>query len=390
MEEVSLSGKIHIGVVGAGTVAVRGIMPHLAQDDVKDQVIMTAVCDPVPGRAKAAAEKFGIPSSFESYEDLLDSGKVDAITIASPIGIHYEQGKMAIKRGIHIHFNKTMTTTVEEADDLIELAREHKVKLVASPGQMLRPLNQEIRRLILDGVLGTLTWAVTGEAFDRSRAQSIDRLIGHENGQVRHGDDVLSNVGPWYFRKPGGGPLYDMTVYGLHTMTGILGPAKRVTAFSGIRVPEREFRGEMLQTTMDDNTLMILDFGSSFFGFVYGVAAGGLPGMAYGQPLIFGTKGVINGDRLNGQSISYHGRELVEKEGEPSVLPHVKGSHRSMEEAHVFEDIMQLVDWIREDKPTIVTAEHARHVIEIFDAAYRSAQTGKAQTLGTTFNTIEH
>jgi predicted dehydrogenase len=112
--------------------------------------------------------------------------------------------------------------------------------------------------------------------------------------------------------------------------------------------------------------------------------------MTYGQPLIFGTKGVINGDRLNGQSISYHGRELVEKEGESSVLPHVKGSHRSMEEAHVFEDIMQLVDWIREDKPTIVTAEHARHVIEIFDAAYRSAQTGKAQTLRTTFNTIEH
>jgi hypothetical protein len=46
---------------------------------------------------------------------------------------------------------------------------------------------------------------------------------------------------------------------------------------------------------------------------------------------------------------------------------------------------MQLVDWIREDKPTIVTAEHARHVIEIFDAAYCSAETGQAQTLRTTF-----
>ena len=59
-----------------------------------------------------------------------------------------------------------------------------------------------------------------------------------------------------------------------------------------------------------------------------------------------------------------------------------------MQEAHVFEDVMQLVDWIREDKPTIVTAEHARHVIEIFDAAYRSASTGQAQTLRTTFETV--
>jgi len=372
-----MSDKVCIGVVGAGSVAVRGIMPHLAQDDVKDRVIMTAVCDPVPGRAKAAAEKFGISSSYESYKELLDSGKVDAVTIASPIGIHYEQGKMAIKRRIHVHFNKTMTTTVDEADELIKLAKKHKVKLVASPGQMLRPLNQEIRRLILDGALGTLTWAATGSAFGRY----------HENEQVRHGGDVLSNINPaWYFRKPGGGPLYDMTVYGLHTMTGIFGPAKRVTAFSGVRIPEREFRGEMLPTDMDDNTLMILDFGDSFFGFVYGVAAGGLPGM--GQPLIFGTKGVINGDRLNGQPISYPGRELAEKEGELAVLPHVQGLHRSIEEAHVFEDIMQLVDWIREDNPTIVTAEHARHVIEIFDAAYHSAQTGQAQTLRTTFKSV--
>jgi predicted dehydrogenase len=66
----------------------------------------------------------------------------------------------------------------------------------------------------------------------------------------------------------------------------------------------------------------------------------------------------------------------------------VQGLHRSIEEAHVFEDIMQLVDWIREDNPTIVTAEHARHVIEIFDAAYHSAQTGQAQTLRTTFKSV--
>jgi predicted dehydrogenase len=59
-----------------------------------------------------------------------------------------------------------------------------------------------------------------------------------------------------------------------------------------------------------------------------------------------------------------------------------------MQEAHVWEDIMQLVDWIREDKPTVVSAEHARHVIEIFDAAYRSAQTGQAQVLRTSFETI--
>jgi predicted dehydrogenase len=66
-------------------------------------------------------------------------------------------------------------------------------------------------------------------------------------------------------------------------------------------------------------------------------------------------------------------------------LPHVVGKHREMEEAHVYEDVMQLLDWLREDKPTVASAEHARHVVEIFDAAYRSAQSGEAVDLRTAF-----
>jgi predicted dehydrogenase len=378
MERFTMSDIVRIGIVGAGSISVRGIMPHLFQEDVQDRVKMTSVCDPFPDRAQAAAEKFNIPNAFETFEELLASGTVDAVTIASPIGLHYEQGKQAIEQGVHLHFNKTMTTTVEEADDLIASAAAKGVKLVSSPGEMLRPRHQKIRQLIQEGALGTLTWAVTGSAFG----------LYHEKERVRHGDDPLTNINPsWYWRRPGGGPLYDMTVYGLHAMTGILGPAKRVTAFSGVRIKEREFRGEMYPVDMDDNTLMVLDFGESFYAFVYGVAAGGLPKM--GRPLIFGSKGVINHNTLNGEPFDYPGRELDEAGGMNASLPHVVGVHREMEEAHVYEDVMQLVDWIREDKPTLSTAEHARHVIEIFDAAYRSAETGQAQDLRTTFETID-
>ena len=56
-----------------------------------------------------------------------------------------------------------------------------------------------------------------------------------------------------------------------------------------------------------------------------------------------------------------------------------------MEEAHVYEDVMQLVDWVRDGRPTVASAEHARHVVEIFDAAYRSAESGEAVELKTKF-----
>jgi predicted dehydrogenase len=369
-----MSDQVRLGIVGTGSIAIRGLLPHLTLPDVQDRVKVVAVCDPIFERAQAAAAKFNVPYAFKEYEELLEARVVDALSIASPIGLHYEQGKRAIEAGLHLHFNKTMTTTAGESDDQIELAQAQGVKLVSSPGEMLHPLLQTIRRLIGEGALGTLTWAATGAAFGQY----------HEHESVRQGQDVLTNINPaWYFRRPGGGPLYDMTVYGLHALTGILGPARRVTGFSGVRLAEREFRGEMLPVDMDDNTLMVLDFGGSLYAFVYGVAAGGLPGM--GRPLIFGTGGVINGDKLNGQPIDYPGREIAESQNRVAILPHVVGPHRAIEEAHVYEDVMQLVDWIREDKPTVATAEHARHVIEIFEAAYRSAATGQAQVLRTTF-----
>jgi predicted dehydrogenase len=369
-----MSKPLGMGVVGAGSIGIRAALAHLSLPDVQDRVRLAAVCDPVPGRAQAAAAKYGVPSAYETLEELLADDTVDAVTLGTPIGLHYEQGIKAIEAGKHVHFNKTMTVTAGEATDLIERAAARGVKLVASPGQMVRPANQRIRRLIQDGALGQLTWATTGAAFGSY----------HETEEVRGGSDVLSNINPaWYWRKPGGGPLYDMTVYGLHTLTGILGPAKRVTALSGIAVTEREFQGVMYPSDADDNTLMLLDFGGSLFALAYGTAAGALGDFA--QPQFFGTKGVIAGTNLNGQPIDYPGR------GNPEISfygPHVTPPHQ-IEEGHVFEDMMQLVDYVREDIPPAATVEHARHVIEIIEAAFRAAETGQTQTLTTTFTPID-
>jgi len=367
-----MTGPLGMGVVGAGSIGIRAALQHLCLPDVQDRVTLAAVCDPVPGRAQAAGEKYGVAHAYESYEDLLADPAVHAVTLGTPIGLHFAQGMAAIKAGKHIHFNKTMTTTADEATQLIDAAAAANVKLVASPGQMIRPANKRIRKMIADGVLGQLAWAATGAAFGDY----------HEHEGVRSGTDVLSNINPaWYWRKPGGGPLYDMTVYGLHTLTGILGPARRVTAMSGVGIKEREFQGQMYPSDADDNTLMVLDFGGAAFAFVYGTFAGTLT--AFGQPSFYGTKGSITGLDHNGQKIE------VADAGMHFFGPHVVGKHAEMDEAHVFEDIMQLVDLAREGIPTPATAEHARHVVEIIEAAYRAGETGQTQTLTTSFVPVE-
>ncbi len=353
------------GVVGAGAIGIRGALSHLSLPDVQDRVRLAAVCDPVPGRAEAAARKYGVPAFYETYEELLNDPHVDAVTLCSPIGLHYEQGMMAIEAGKHVHFNKTMTTTVDEADRLIARATEKNVRLVASPGMMLHPHNQRIRRLILEGALGRLVWAIAGTAG-----------VGdyHMKEEFRTGEDVLTDVHPgWYFKKPGGGPQYDVTVYCLHTLTGILGPAKRVTALSGLVIPEREYHGETITCDMDDSTLMLIDFGGSLFAFIYGTVAGTVT-QGF-QPNIYGTQGAVIGTRFGEQELRLP----------DDHQPHVVGEHAQMPESHVFEDMMQLVDWVRDGTPSIASAEHARHVIDIIEAGYRAAETGQTQKLRTSF-----
>jgi predicted dehydrogenase len=369
-----MAAPVRLAVVGAGSIGIRGALEHLAVGDFADRVTLAAVCDSVPGRAAAAAAKYGAAQAFDDYDRLLAEGEIDAITLGTPIGLHYEQGINAVAAGKHLHFNKTMTTTVAEADDLIARAAGAGVKIVASPGQMIRPHLRRMRELVEEGAIGQLAWAATGAGFGSY----------HEKEGVRQGDDVLSNINPaWYWRKPGGGPLYDMTVYGLHALTGILGPARRVTALSGVLLQEREFRGERFPSDCDDNTLILIDFGGARFAFCYGTAAGSLV-QAFGTPTFFGTKGSLAGLQLNGQPFDYPGRELEAQKGMNAGLPHYTERHAT-EEFHVFEDILQLVDWLREGRPTVATAEHARHVVDIIDSAYRAAETGETQELATTF-----
>jgi predicted dehydrogenase len=364
-----MGDKVGFGVVGAGAIGIRGALMHLSQEDVQDRVRLAAVCDPVPGRAEAAAAKYGVDAHYLTYEELLADPNVDAVTLCSPIGLHYDQGLLAIEAGKHIHFNKTMTTTVDEADEIIARAAAKGIRVVASPGMMMYAHNRRMRKLVLEGKLGQLAWAISGTTAGSGTY--------HLNEEFRTGEDILTSVDPtWYFKKPGGGPQYDVTVYCLHILTGVVGPAKRVTALSGIAIPVREHLGRPIVTEMDDQTMLLLDFDDTFYALVYATIAGGLTKGFF--PNIYGTEGSIVGLKFGERDLQVAGE----------YPRHVRGAHQSMREYHVFEDMVELVDLIRDGTPPYGTTDHARHVIDIIESGYRAAETGRTQTLRTTFEPL--
>ncbi|WP_280401421.1 Gfo/Idh/MocA family protein [Nocardia carnea] len=381
--------RLRLGFVGAGAINLR-LMPHFAVDDTASVVQVTGVCDPVVERAEKAAARFsaGDCDAYGSLDDMLADDKIDAVTIGSPIGLHYEHVLAALNAGKHVHVNKTMSVTTAQADDLIAAAARNDVRLVASPGEMLRPHNQRIKEMIEGGEIGQLVWAACGAAFGNY----------HSAEPERQGTDAVSNVDPtWYFKKPGGGPLYDLTVYCLHGLTGILGPVRRITALSGTVVPQRMVNNTPVKVEAHDNTVMLLDFGANRFAFAYGTAAGNLTeGVEFDfSGRYYGTEGEIIGLNLNGHPFDYPGKKVAAEApdkgvhpnfgGNELILPHATEAHWHLQELHVYEDIMQMVDWALDGRPSIATAEHARHVIEIIEKAYEAARTGETQTLTTSF-----
>jgi predicted dehydrogenase len=150
-------------------------------------------------------------------------------------------------------------------------------------------------------------------------------------------------------------------------------------------VQEREYLGKSIACDMDDTTMMVLDFGNSLFAVVYAAAKGSLTEGF--QPSIFGTAGSVIGTQLNGSDLKIDGVRS----------PHVSEAHAACPESHVFEDLMQLVDWVggarrngarSDSEGQIASAEHARHVIDIIESGYRSAETGQACDLTTRFEPI--
>ena len=370
-----MKGPVRIGLAGCGSVSQRGLLPHLAQEDIRHMCELTAVMDPVPGRAEATARKFGAKLWFEDYDDMLSSD-IDAVVIASPIGVHYEQATKAIRAGKHLHLNKTMTTTVAEADEVIEAAQRAGVVIVASPGRGHRPLARRAREILASGEIGRVYWAETGTAGG-----------GHEYEPFRTGDDILSNVNPaWYYGRPGGGPMYDMAVYALHTITGILGPVQRVAGMSGIGLAERSFKGERIEVEMDDNTHLLLDIGGNAFCLLYGSNSYGGPARPFASVFVSGSAGAIASSR---EGLEVWGRQVegghrIETPG--NDMPFVFGPHLELPERHVYSDIMHMVDCVLNDREPAVSAEHARHVIEVIELGYAAAETGCTQEMTTTFS----
>lgn len=373
-----MAQPIGVGLVGCGVVSTFDILPNLVRPEVREHLNLVAVCDVVEERARETASLFNVPRSYTDQAELARDPEVEIVAIATPVPHHLAAALAAIDAGKHVYLQKTMTLTVAEADELISAAQRAGKKIAAAPGNHLRsPAFRDVRAHIAAGKIGKVCWG---------RAQKGTR---HDEDARRQPGGELAAVDPSWYYKPGGGPLRDAAVYDLHAITWLLGPAKRVTAMSGIALPERHWQDKTIAVEMDDNTHFILDFGDARYvvfssHFVRGSRQ--VPTIElYGE-----TGSVIMGGRMEGAyelfgASSERDRGGFKEEQIAVGAPELLGASAEGVHHYIIGDLIHLAECIREDREPELSAEQARHVIEIIDKTYESAHLGQTLDLVTTF-----
>lgn len=271
---------------------------------------------------------------------------------------------------------KPISTTVEEADVLCALAERRGLVVVSAPPDMLFPDIVLARSLVREGVVGKVAFA---------------RVRSSHGGAAAY----AWPADPTWFYQKGSGPLFDMGVYGIHEITGILGPAKRVVAYSGRTAPTRvvragPFAGKVIDVTADDNVLLMLDFGESTFA----VVDGSFNVLAARSPKIevFGLGGVVNVYQPLPDDDFEPRIEVFRLDALPGVRGWIKPNYTERGFAPDRVKLLQrailidhLVDCLATGRPPVLSANHARHALEIMVKAQQSASQGVVMDLATTF-----
>lgn len=164
------SQKFRIALVGCGRISRN----HFEAISKIDGLEIVAVCDEIAARADEAGGRLGV-RSYDNLERMLAEIECDVVVIATPSGLHPQQGVTAAKAGKHVVTEKPMAISLAGADDLVRACDDAGVHLfVVKQNRLNRPI-QLLKKAVDRGRFGrifmancTVRWARPQEYYDQA------------------------------------------------------------------------------------------------------------------------------------------------------------------------------------------------------------------------------
>jgi predicted dehydrogenase len=328
-------------------------------------------------KARAKAAQYGIPRAC-TIEELLTDPDIDVILNLTSPQVHAALSHTALLNGKHVYTEKPLALSLRDGAALLAEAETRGLRIGSAPETFLGARLQACRRAIDAGLIGE---PVGASAFVVSP--------GHE----------WHHPNPGFFYKEGAGPVLDMGPYYLTALVALLGPVRRVSAFSRTTFPQRTVqslprRGERIDVEVATHVASTLELESgaiATFVASFDVWDSELPRIE-----IYGTEGTLcmpdpdplEGPNVFGGALLVRTRERSRWRGTPrplgleqwDVLPSggpFAGNARGL-------GLAEMAMAISEGRPHRASGSLALHVLDVALGILESAESRQSLEIAST------
>jgi predicted dehydrogenase len=343
--------KFGVGIIGCGNIAE----PYARDIAAYPQVALVGVADLEIDRAQELAAKYGC-KAYTSNEELLADESVDLVVNLTIHHAHYDVVTQCLEAGKHVHSEKPLALTYEEAAELVRLAEQKGLRLGCSPFTFMGEAQQTAWKAINEGLVG--------------KVRAVYAEVNHGRIETWH-----PNPGPFYDV----GALFDVGVYPLTIITAMFGPARKVSAYGRVLYPDR---------VTDAGTPFHIDT-PDFVVAAVELENGTLARLT--TNFYVGSQGKQKGIEFHGDLGSLYlsswqsfaaDVEVAEYAGQYEPLPLLKEPYEGTEWGRAALDMAEAIE---QGRPHRATGEQAAHVVEILCAIAESVETGRPVDVHSTF-----
>ena len=225
-----IRGKVRWGVLSTANIGRAAVNPAIQASHNSD---LRAVASRDSATAAAFAKDHGIPTSYGSYEALLDDPDIDAIYIPLPNSLHREWTVRAAQAGKHVLCEKPLALDVGECREMVDVAREAGVHLMEAFMYRFHPRTVRVLDLVRAGHIGQLGTVRSAFTFRLTSA-----------GNIRLDPDL------------GGGSLMDVGCYCVNV----------TRTLAGAEPVEVQAAAQWASTGVDDHMAGVLRFPGGVLG----------------------------------------------------------------------------------------------------------------------------
>ncbi|MGY4688800.1 Gfo/Idh/MocA family protein [Salibacterium sp. K-3] len=181
------------GIIGGARIAMEAFLPALHRAPEGE-------IRAVASRSGSAADFEDVPVFYETYEELLDDIMIDAVYIALPNSLHAEWARMAMEKGKHVLLEKPAGISADEVRQMKETAEQYQVVLMEAFMHQFHKQHEVVKKVLQSNKLGDWKY-----------------YRAHFSFQIQNENNIRLD------KELGGGALYDIGCYGIHTMNQLLG-----------------------------------------------------------------------------------------------------------------------------------------------------------------------